>query len=108
MTLTLTLTLTQVTFSARVEHEPAVQREREMRRAELEGRQAQLATLVTQETELAKSEEALALRLWEVQETRRRHAALKEQLEAAIAAAEDALAVPPAVGLASPARTGQP
>ena len=48
---------------------------------------AELALLVTQDTALAASEADLSKRLWEVQEVRRRHAAMATQLRAAIARA---------------------
>ena len=65
--------------------------------SELAERRLELQRVEQQEAELRKSEEALARRLWEVQETRRRHGAIKEQLLAAVEAAEAAL------GLAAPA-----
>ena len=43
------------------------------------------------EVELAASEEALAQRLWEVQETRRRGAAMTKQLQVAVQELEEAL-----------------
>ena len=50
---------------------------------------AELALLVTQDTALAASEADLSKRLWEVQEVRRRHAAMATQLRDAIAALGD-------------------
>lgn len=57
----------------------------------LEDRRAELALVQRQEAELAASEAALAQRLWEVQETRRRHDMVQQQLEAAVAEVESAL-----------------
>ena len=57
-------------------------------RAELAARQKELLTLTTNESQLAKSEALLEQRLWEVQETRRRHAAMADQLREAVAALE--------------------
>ena len=50
---------------------------------------AELALLETQDTALAASEADLSKRLWEVQEVRRRHAAMATQLRDAIAALGD-------------------
>ena len=50
---------------------------------------AELALLATQDTTLAASEADLSKRLWEVQEVRRRHAAMATQLRDAIAALGD-------------------
>jgi septal ring factor EnvC (AmiA/AmiB activator) len=86
--------LTHVTFSARVEHEPSSERERSELRRELSNRQEELRTLCSHDEELARSEAALEQRLWEVQETRRRHTAMRAQLEAAVEALEGALAPP--------------
>jgi len=47
--------------------------------------------LHSHDEELAKTEAALEQRLWEVQETRRRHVAMRGQLEAVIAGLENAL-----------------
>jgi len=44
-----------------------------------------------QDSELASSEAELERRLWEVQETRRRHEAMQRQLQAAVAEVEQAL-----------------
>ena len=49
----------------------------------------ELALLATQDTTLAASEADLSKRLWEVQEVRRRHAAMATQLRDAIAALGD-------------------
>jgi hypothetical protein len=89
--LTNTNVLTRLSFSARAHHEPLACRRHQALRAELAARRAELATLDRQVAELEKSEEALALRLWEVQETRRRHAAVRGQLVDAVQAAASAL-----------------
>jgi hypothetical protein len=89
---------TPVAFSARVAHEPAAEREAATLRLELRARQDELSRVAQQEEELTASEAELARRLWEVQETRRRHAAIKEQLAVAVHSVEAALrsqAAPP-------------
>ena len=90
----------QVDFRACVRHEledAAAARERlskqvaqqEQERAARVQYAAELALLVTQDTALAASEADLSKRLWEVQEVRRRHAAMATQLRDAIAALGD-------------------
>ena len=90
----------QVDFRACVRHEledAAVARERlskevaqqQQQRAARAQYEAELALLATQDTTLAASEADLSKRLWEVQEVRRRHAAMATQLRDAIAALGD-------------------
>ena len=86
--------LTPITFSARVQHEPTRSRRRDGMRKELAARSAELSRLDEQEAALEASEAALAQRLWEVQETRRRHAAMRTQLTAAIDEMRKAIAAP--------------
>ena len=83
-----------MSFSAKVEHEPLSERNRLTIRRELEARRDELSRVAQQDEELAGSEAALAQRLWEVQETRRRAMAMREALQAAVASAENALADP--------------
>ena len=61
---------------------------------ELSARRLELERVAHQEAELLQSEEALARRLWEVQETRRRHKAIQQQLSEEVASVELALAIP--------------
>ena len=89
-----------ISFSAKVEHEPTTERQRKLMRLELEARKGELTRVAQQDAELSQSEAALAQRLWEVQETRRRHMAMKVQLEAAVESVQQALAEP----LVSPSR----
>ena len=83
-----------MTFSAHVEHEPTAERQVSVLRVQLANRKEELAQLASQEAELAISEETLARRLWEVQETRRRNQAMAAQIEQAAAELEEALAGP--------------
>jgi len=70
----------------RLSKEVAQQQQQRAARAQYE---AELALLATQDTTLAASEADLSKRLWEVQEVRRRHAAMATQLRDAIAALGD-------------------
>ena len=83
-----------MTFSAHVEHEPTAERQVSVLRVQLANRKEELAQLASQEAELAISEETLARRPWEVQETRRRNQAMAAQIEQAAAELEEALAGP--------------
>ena len=85
---------TTVQFSAKVEHEPAKERQRTLVVEELQARKTELARVTQQDAELSQSEAALAQRLWEVQETRRRHRAMQDQLQAAVEEVEKSLNVP--------------
>jgi hypothetical protein len=87
--------LTSISFSANVAHEPLAERQRAALKRELAGRKSELEGLVGRETELEATEAALAHRLWEVQETRRRHSAMAAQLQEAVASLEARLATPP-------------
>lgn len=75
----------KASFSARVEHLPAATHAEQQRHAALLARQSALEQLHQQDSQLASSEAELGHRLWEVQETRRRHDAMRkllyEQLE---------------------------
>ena len=86
--------LTAVSFWAKVEHEPTAERNRSALKAELSTRKQELHLVEQQEAELELSEAALAQRLWEVQETRRRHQAVRSQLIAAVEHLEHTLAAP--------------
>ena len=85
--------LTTVCFSAKVEHVPAADFERNQLQVALAARSEELKLVQQQDGELAASEAELARRLWEVQETRRRHEAMQRQLELAVAEVEDALSI---------------
>ncbi|KAL1519469.1 hypothetical protein AB1Y20_022989 [Prymnesium parvum] len=76
--------LSSVCFSARVAHEPAADCARAALQRTLAARHEELRLVVQQDSELAASEAELARRLWEVQETRRRHEAMQRQLQASI------------------------
>lgn len=86
--------LSLVAFSAKVEHEPVAERHRVAMLQELSARRLELERVAQQEAELLQSEEALARRLWEVQETRRRHQVIQQQLSEEVASVELALAKP--------------
>ena len=87
--------MTQVTFSAKVEHEPASSRQRTVMANTVASRKAELSKLHAQDKGLEKAEANLAKRLWEVQETRRRIGAMANQLEEAVKEAEEALKAGP-------------
>jgi len=82
---------TAVSFSARLEVAPVAARRTDALRQRLSVLQAEREQLGKHATELAASEATLAQRLWEVQETRRRHAAMDDQLMSAIGEIESAL-----------------
>ena len=84
--------VTTVCFSAKVEHVPAADFERTRLQEALAARFEELKLVQQQDGELAASEAELSRRLWEVQETRRRHEAMQRQLQQAVAEVEDALA----------------
>ena len=78
--------LREATVSAAVTHRPAeggpsAEEEEEEKRAEAVERAAELAVLRQQDEALAASEKELSQRLWEVQETRRRQAAMMELVQ---------------------------
>lgn len=86
--------LTKLALTAACELEPIATRRRAAQCASLAARRAELEAVIGRERELEASEAALAQRLWEVQETRRRHLAMAEQLRQAVAAIEAELAAP--------------
>ena len=94
MRLTNTNMLSHVTFAAKVEHEPMAARRLSLLRRQLASRQSELAELLAHDKSLAQSEKTLELRLWEVQETRRRHTAMAAQLQEAIREIQANLASP--------------
>ena len=87
--------LAAVTVAAHLEHTPlgesaAAGRQRALEKS-LRGRREELERIDRQDGGLAASEAELSARLWEVQETRRRHEASRTQLVAAISELEDEL-----------------
>ena len=87
--------LAAVTVAAHLEHTPlgesaAAGRQRALEKS-LRSRREELERIDRQDGGLAASEAELSARLWEVQETRRRHEAMRTQLVAAISELEDEL-----------------
>ena len=68
-------------FESAAEEEEIKKREAE---EALAARRSELAMVEQQDRELQGSEAELSHRLWEVQEARRRNAAIREQLQAAV------------------------